>query len=55
MASTCSEPSSNSSCIARADDLVLAHAGPQHAVDLLVDRVDDRGRVLEQRDLVGRS
>ena len=36
-------------------DLVLAHAGAQHAVDLVVDRVDDRRRVLEQRDLVRRS
>ena len=35
-------------------DLVLAHARAQHAVDLLVDGVDDRRRVLEQRDLVGR-
>ena len=34
------------------DDLVLGHPRPQHAVDLLVDRVDDRGRVVEQRQLV---
>ena len=34
------------------DDLVLAHARPKHAVDLVVDGVDDRGRVLEQGDLV---
>ena len=33
-------------------DLVLAHARAQHAVDLVVDRVDDRGRMLEQRDLL---
>src|SRR6476646_1415679 len=35
------------------DDLVFADAGAEHAVDVLVDRVHDRGRVLEQRDLVG--
>ncbi len=35
-------------------DLVLAHARAKHPVDLLVDRVDDRSRVLEQRDLVRR-
>ena len=52
MASTCSEPSSNRRCIAMRHDLVLAHARPQHAVDVLVDRVHDRRRVLEQRDLV---
>ena len=34
------------------DDLVLADAGAQQRVDLLVDRVDDRGGVVEQRDLV---
>ena len=36
------------------DDLVLAHSGAQRAVDLLVDRVDHRGGVVEQRDLVDR-
>jgi hypothetical protein len=35
-------------------DLVLAHTRSQHAVDLLVDGVDDRSRVLEQRDLAVR-
>ena len=38
----------------RRDDLVLAHARAQHPVDLLVGRVDDPGRVVEQRQLVGR-
>ena len=33
-------------------DLVLAHARAQHPVDVLVDRIHDRRRVLEQRDLV---
>ena len=35
-------------------DLVLAHARTQHAVDLVVDTVDDRGCMLEQRDLLCR-
>ena len=35
-------------------DLVLAHARAQHPVDLVVDAVDDRCRMLEQRDLVCR-
>ena len=34
------------------DDLVLVDAGPQHPVDLLVDRVDEPGRLVEQRDLL---
>ncbi len=34
------------------DDLVLTNARAQRLVDLLVDRVDDRGRMVEQRDLV---
>src|SRR4051812_14368044 len=33
-------------------DLMLAHAWAEHAVDVLVDRVDDRCGVLEQRDLI---
>src|SRR5215218_6676468 len=33
-------------------DLVLAHAGPQHSIDLLVDGVHDGSRMLEQRDLL---
>ena len=33
-------------------DLVLLHARPQHPVDLLVDRIDDAGGVVEQRELV---
>jgi hypothetical protein len=33
-------------------DLVLADAGAQRAVDLVVDGVDDSRRVVEQRDLV---
>jgi hypothetical protein len=37
--------------VRRRHDLVLAHARAQHAVDLVVDRVDDRGGVVEQRDL----
>ena len=36
----------------RRDDLALLHARAQHAVDLLVDRVDDARRVVEQRELV---
>ena len=35
------------------DDLVLADARAQHPVDLLVDGVDDRRGVVQQRDLVG--
>ena len=34
-------------------DLVLVDARAQHAVDLLVDRVDDAAGVVEQRDLLG--
>ena len=33
---------------------MLAHARAEHAVDVLVDGVDDRGSVLQQRDLLGR-
>ena len=36
------------------DDLVLVDAGPQHPVDLLVDGVDEPGRLVEQRDLLRR-
>ena len=36
----------------RRDDLVLGHARAQHRVDLLVDRVDDPGGLVEQRQLV---
>ena len=36
------------------DDLVLVDPGPQHPVDLLVDRVDQSGRLVEQRDLLRR-
>ena len=35
------------------DDLVLVDAGPQHPVDLVVDRVDEPGRLVEERNLVG--
>ncbi len=35
------------------DDLVLVDAGPQHPVDLVVDRVDEPGRLVEERDLLG--
>jgi len=35
------------------DDLVLVDAGAQHPVDLLVDGVDEAGRLVEQRDLLG--
>ena len=35
-------------------DLVLAHTRAQHPVDLVVDAVDDRCCMLEQRDLVCR-
>ena len=35
------------------DDLGLAHAGAEHPVDLLVGRVDDPGRLIEERELVG--
>ena len=35
------------------DDLVLVDAGAQHPVDLVVDRVDDPGRLVEERDLLG--
>ena len=34
------------------DDLVLVDARPQHPVDLLVDRVDEPGRLVEERDLL---
>ena len=34
------------------DDLVLVHARAEHAVDLLVDRVDDPAGVVEERDLL---
>jgi len=34
------------------DDLVLVHAGTEHPVDLLVDRIDDPAGVIEQRHLV---
>ena len=33
-------------------DLVLVDAGPQHPVDLLVDRVDEPGGLVEKRDLL---
>ena len=36
------------------DDLVLVHAWPQHPVDLLVHRVDEARRLVEERDLVRR-
>src|SRR5579885_1536639 len=36
------------------DDLVLVDARAEHAVDLLVDGVDEAGRLVEQRDLVRR-
>ena len=35
------------------DDVVLAHAGFQMLVDQVIGAVDDRGRAVEQRDLVG--
>ena len=35
------------------DDLVLVDAGSQHPVDLVVDRVDEPGRLVEERDLLG--
>ncbi len=35
------------------DDLVLVDAGAQHPVDLVVDRVDEPGRLVEERDLLG--
>ena len=53
IASTCSEPSSKSTFMRRRDDLALAHARAEHAVDLLVGRVDDPRRLVEQRELVG--
>ena len=37
----------------RRDDLALAHARAEHPVDRLVGRVDDPGRLVEQRELVG--
>ena len=37
------------------DDLVLVDARPQHPVDLVVDGVDEPGRLVEQRDLLARS
>ena len=37
-----------------ADDLVLVHPGTEHPVDLVVDRVDEARRLVEQRDLVRR-
>ncbi len=36
------------------DDLVLGHSGPQHAVDLVVDGIDDPGGLVEQGELVVR-
>ena len=36
------------------DDLVLVHPGPQHPVDLVVDGVDEPGRLVEQHDLLRR-
>ena len=36
------------------DDLVLVHARPQHPVDLVVDRVDETGGLVEERDLLRR-
>ena len=36
----------------RSDDLALLHPRAEHAVDLLVDPVDDPGRVVEQGELV---
>ena len=35
-------------------DLMLVHAGTEHPVDLLVDRVDQPGRLVEQGDLLRR-
>ena len=35
------------------DDLVLVDAGPEHPVDLFVDRVDEPGRLVEECDLLG--
>ena len=35
------------------DDLVLVDAGAQHPVDLVVDGVDEPGRLVEERDLLG--
>ncbi len=35
------------------DDLVLVDARAEHPVDLLVDRVDEPGRLVEERDLLG--
>ena len=35
------------------DDLVLVDARPQHPVDLVVDRVHEPGRLVEERDLLG--
>ena len=37
------------------DDLVLVHAGTEHPVDLVVDRVDEPGRLVEERDLLAPS
>ena len=36
------------------NDLVLVHARPQHAIDLVVDRVDKTCRLVEERDLLCR-
>ena len=52
IASTCSEPSSNRICCARATISCLVHARAQHPVDLLVDGVDHPAGVVEQRDLL---
>ena len=37
-----------------ADDLVLVHARAEHPVDLVVDRVDEARRLVEERDLLRR-
>ena len=36
------------------DDLVLVHTRPQHPVDLVVDGVDEPGRLVEEHDLLRR-